>query len=97
MEAAAQPIVSPKNGKATLGTMIKDMENKPSKWTFPLDEGNVGVVISMSKSLWLNHFRHGTQPRDDHTLPEADAAVHLAIPLVRYFAGGIVTPAQPGD
>jgi hypothetical protein len=95
VEAAAQPVVSPKNGKATLGTMIKDMENRPSKWAFPLDDGTVGVVIAMCKSLWSNHFRHGTQPREDHTLREADAAVHLAIPLVRYFAGGILTPSTP--
>jgi hypothetical protein len=97
VEAAAQPVVSPKNGRATLGTMIKDMENKPSKWAFPLDEGNVGVVIAMCKSLWSNHFRHGTQPREDHTLPEADTAVHLAIPLVRYFAGGIVAPVVASE
>jgi hypothetical protein len=95
VEAAAPPIVSPNNDKATLGTIIKDMESKPSKWAFALDDDNLEVVISMCKSLWSNHFRHGTQPRDDHTLREADAAVHLAIPLVRYFAGGIVAVVAP--
>jgi hypothetical protein len=97
VEAAAQPIVAPKNSRATLGTMIKDMENKPSKWKFALDDGSVEVVIAMCKSLWTNHFRHGTQVREDHTLPEADAAVHLAIPLVRYFGGGIVAPVAPSE
>jgi hypothetical protein len=90
VEAAAQPVVSPKNQRATLGTMLKDMKQKPTKWAFALGS-DVAVVISMGETLWTNHFRHGTQAREDHTLEEADAAVHLAIPLVRYFTGGILT------
>lgn len=89
VEAAAHSVVSPTNAKATLGTMIRDLKAKPEKWTFAL--GDLGTVIAMAETLWTNHFRHGTQQRDDHTLAEADAAVHLAIPLVRYFAGGLVT------
>ena len=89
VEAAAHSVVSPSNTKATLGTMIRDLNAKPEKWAFAL--GDVQTVITMAEALWSNHFRHGTQQRDDHTLAEADAAVHLAIPLVRYFAGGLVT------
>jgi hypothetical protein len=81
IEVAAQPVVSPANAKATLGTIVRDMRAKPSKWTFAL--GDLDLIIDMADRVWTQHFRHGTQPRDDHTLEEADAALHLAIPLAR--------------
>jgi hypothetical protein len=89
VEAAGQPIILPKSNKATLGTMIASMKAKPSKWSFAL--GDFDTVIAMSETLWTNHIRHGTDARTDHVLQEADAALHLAIPLVRYFAGGLIT------
>lgn len=88
VEAAAHPVVSPGNGRATLGTMIRDLRTKPAKWRFAL--GDVELVIAMSERLWTSHIRHGTGPRTAHTAAEADAALHLAIPLVRFFAGGLV-------
>jgi hypothetical protein len=88
IEAAAQPVVSPANNRATLGTIVRDMRAKPSKWEFDL--GDVDLVIDMADRVWVEHFRHGTQPRTDHTLSEADVALHLAIPLVRFFVGGLV-------
>jgi len=51
----------------------------------------------MTSRIWTNHFRHGTQPRGDNTLEEADAAVHLAIPLVRYFVGGLIKPSEGAE
>jgi hypothetical protein len=92
IEVAAQPVVLPANPNATLGQIISAMNDKPSKWAFPL--GDLCLVTDMSERVWTNHFRHGTQPRDDHTPEEADAAVHLAIPLVRFFLGGLVQPAD---
>jgi hypothetical protein len=88
IEAAAQPIVTPDDQAATLGKMISAMRDKPEKWTFAL--GDLDLIIDMADRLWTNHFRHGTQPRNDHTLEEADAALHLAIPLVRFFVGGLI-------
>jgi hypothetical protein len=70
-------------------TALRDLKAKPSKWTFTL--GDLDPVIAMMERLWTSPIRHGTDVRTDHTQPEADAAVHLAIPLVRYFAGGLVT------
>lgn len=89
VEAAAHPVVSPGNGRATLGTMIRDLRAKPATWRFAL--GDVELVIAMSERLWTSHIRHGTGPRTAHTAAEADTALHLAIPLVRFFAGGLVT------
>lgn len=88
IEAAAQPIVSPANGKATLGTIIRDLEAKPEKWTFAL--GDLDIVIALARRIWTTQLRHGTQERDPPTEEEADAVVHMAIPLVRYFAGGLI-------
>jgi hypothetical protein len=92
IEAAAQPVVTPHDTQATLGKIIAAMRDKPSKWTFAL--GDLGTVIAMMDQVWTNHFRHGTQQRDDHTPQEADAAVHLALPLVRFFVGALIQPAQ---
>jgi hypothetical protein len=91
VEAAAQSIISPRNATATLGTINRDMKAKPSKWTFAL--GDISLVIEMSERLWSSNVRHGTDLRPEHTLEEADAALHLAIPLVRYFSGGLILPA----
>lgn len=89
VEAAAQPVISPKNLRATLGTIIRDMDASRAKRTFAL--GDVDIVIEMAQRVWSTHYRHGTQVQGDHTQAEADAAVHLAIPLVRYFAGGLIS------
>ena len=68
------------------------MKEKRSKWTFAL--GDLDVVIEMTERLLTNRFRHGTQIRGENTLKEADAAVHLAIPLVKFFVGGLVETSQ---
>jgi hypothetical protein len=95
VEAAAKPIVLPNDSKATLGKMIAAIEAKSSKWTFVL--GDVAEVATMCSLLWTHQLdRHGT---DDEAAPltvsleQADAAIHLAITLVRYFAGGLVKVA----
>jgi hypothetical protein len=91
VEAVAKPIVTPNDQNATLGKMITAIETKPSKWAFVL--GRPEDVAAMCKLIWKSQFdRHGT---DDESVPlnaspeEADAAVHTAITLVRYFAGGL--------
>jgi len=93
IEAAAQPVVSPNDTTATLGKMLSAMRAKPEKWTFAL--GDLDLIIGMAGRVWTEHMRHGTdQRRTDHTLQEADAALHLAIPLVRYFSGGLIVLAE---
>jgi hypothetical protein len=96
VEAAAQPIVSPKHAKATLGTIIGDIKAKPTKWTITF--GSIDTVIGMCQAIWTNHLRHGTdpRPRTDHTVEEADEALYLAITLVRLFAGGHVRAGSGG-
>lgn len=87
IEAAGWPIVSPKNQRATLGTMIRDVKAKPEKWTTVI--GHVDTVLKMMQAIWDSHSgRHGT---DSNTKPanvsqeQAEAAVHLAVTLVQLF------------
>jgi hypothetical protein len=91
VEAAAHPVIQPAHATATLGTMLGQMRATPNKWSFVLND--IDTVIAMAQTLWGNHYRHGTALRDDHTLEEADAAVHLALSLVRFFTGNAVTTA----
>lgn len=88
-EAALAPLVSPQNAKQTLGTMIKDLGNKPSKWSFVIADGttsNVGTVLGMMRTLWEGQTsRHGgANPTRAETLEEARAGLHLAAALVQF-------------
>lgn len=92
VEAVAKPVILPNSHKATLGTMIAAMRDKPEKWEVTL--GSVDDVRRMMEQIWTNQLdRHGT---DDETVPltvspeQADVAVHWAIAVVRLFAGGHV-------
>jgi hypothetical protein len=96
VEAAAKPVVSPNNARATLGTIIADLRNKPSKWTVSLEAASVENVADLASMIWTSQLhRHGT---DDETVPlsvsqeEADAAFYIAIGLVRLFAGKHIRP-----
>jgi hypothetical protein len=89
VEAAAHPVVQPNHDTATLGSILGEMRSRRELWAFVL--GDIDLVIDMAERLWTTHIRHGTDVRTDHSVPEADAALHLAIPLVRFFAGGLVS------
>ena len=92
VEAAFAGRVSPQNGKQTLGTMIRDISAKPSKWRFELASSTDGVetVVKMMRLLWVGQTsRHGgLSTTRDETLDEARAAVHLAATLVQYGVSG---------
>lgn len=93
VEAAMAQRVSPQNGKQTLGTMIRDVAAKPSKWTFALagaDDSGVETVLLMMRLLWNGQTsRHGgVNATRDETVDEAKAAVHLAASLVQFGVSG---------
>lgn len=91
VESALAPLVSPQNARQTLGTMIKDVENKPGKWKFILDgSGGVDLVLAMMRTLWAGQTsRHGGPAQTRVETPaEAQAAVHLAATLVQYGSSG---------
>jgi hypothetical protein len=95
VEVVAPPVVIPDDPKATLGKVIKALEDKPEKWTVDLAEATPEQVTGMAKMLWQAQFdRHGTDNEDvplNVSQDQADAAVHIAIALVRLFAGGHVS------
>lgn len=95
VEAAGKPIISPRDGDATLGKMIRAIRDAPQKFAFVL--GEVEAVLPVMEAMWTTHRRHGT---DDREAPmgmspeEADATVHLAITLVRWLTSGAFSRAS---
>lgn len=98
VEDAAIPVVSPTDRLATLGKVIKQLEDQ-SGWSVPMQREHdsapsVDVVINMARMLWHGqHDRHGGQPSapGDVSIEEATVAVSLAVSLVHLFTSGLVT------
>jgi hypothetical protein len=89
VEAVAKPVILPSSDRATLGTMIAAMRDKPEKWETTL--GKVDDVLAMMRILWTNQLdRHGT---DDDSIPvsvsleQADAAFATSLNLVHLSLG----------
>ena len=104
VECAMRPVVAPANTKATLGTMIRDLELKPAKWKAVLDSASGGAILqvtAMARLVWSSQFdRHGDP---DVEVPlsvspaQAEAALHLAAALVHLFSHGVVTVAASSE
>jgi hypothetical protein len=100
VEDAAIPVVSPMNSNATLGTVLRQMEDQ-ADWTLPLDREHprapsLEVLIAMMRMLWHGqHDRHGGQPSapGDVSVEEATIAVSLAVTLVNLFSSALVSRA----
>jgi len=97
IEVVAIPVVSPKNTTATLGTVIRDMRAAPQKWLVGLHhsdrEAQTLAVVQTLELVWKGQLRHGDPRPDvplDVTPPEAEAALHLAIAMVKWFRDGTV-------
>jgi hypothetical protein len=96
IEVVAKPVVTPDDGSATLGKIIRAIRDKPEKWETVLDKSSPLQVADLADLVWRGQLdRHGT---DEPSAPlnvkqeEADAAVHLAVPLVRLFVSGGIRP-----
>ncbi|WP_300908961.1 hypothetical protein [Corynebacterium stationis] len=99
IEAALWPIVLPQNRKATLGTIEKALQAKPSKWTFGLESNSIGGVETLHallKLVWPNPDRHGTGESRTPSQDEAEAVLHTAITIVQWVRGGLLRPADIG-
>jgi hypothetical protein len=103
VEVAAIPIDIPNDSSATLGKVIAALRAAPSKWLVVLTPSGgsdpVETVTHMCELLWKSQWdRHGVADESvplNVSLPEAQAAVHLASTLVQWFKSGAVTLAQP--
>jgi hypothetical protein len=95
VEAAAKPVVTPNDDKATLGKMVPALRDRPDKRDAVLAAepafDKVAVVSVMAEFLWQGHTdRHGTPDRVPVTQEQAEAAVHLAALLVQWFTAGSI-------
>jgi hypothetical protein len=95
IEVVGKPVVSPDNGRTTLGTMIRDMRSKPEKWTTDSEADNdVLHVVGMMEMVWQGHYRHGDESTPVSVSEEgAIMAVNLAVVLVQWFRSGYVRRA----
>lgn len=90
VEEAGASVVSPKNRRATLGTMLRDMRAH-GDWKLDLPGSGADAPISMIEALWTGQeSRHGGNDYRLTTQTEAEAAVLLAVPLVQWFSSGAV-------
>lgn len=95
VEVAARPVVTPTDAMATLGKMINALRDAPRKWDVilagPPNFDRVEVVRSMAALLCKGQTdRHGNAEPVPVTQEQAEAAVHLAILLVQWFATGAI-------
>jgi hypothetical protein len=97
VEAAAAPVVSPNNAKATLGTIIGNLKQAPGKWELAIlgpDRAprDIASLLAMLELLWQGQSdRHGGVVSTVPIPPEAaPMAVHLAVSLVQWFQSGAV-------
>jgi len=98
VEAAAIPIISPNNSKATLGSVIGQLRSTPQKWQVVLARGidvhggepteSIEIVTNLAALLWVNQAdRHApVQPIQQR---QAEMAVHIALTLVQVFTQSI--------
>jgi hypothetical protein len=64
VEAAAIPLISPRNPRATLGTVLRDLDNSKTQWQLaisgPDGTGNITPLLAMIRLLWQGQSdRHG--------------------------------------
>ena len=91
------PVISPSNKSATLGTVLRQLEDQ-GDWALPMyrehsNAPSTDVVIAMARLLWHGqHDRHGGQPMAPGNVSpeEAIVAVGIATTLIHWFAAGIV-------
>ncbi|GAB3796148.1 hypothetical protein GCM10028798_05750 [Humibacter antri] len=102
IEDAAVPVVSPANGSATLGTVLKQIEDQ-ADWQLPMGREHSkspsgDVVVSLMRLVWHGqHDRHGGQPSAPGavTPEEARVAVTTAVVLVDWFTDRLVERHSP--
>ena len=85
IESAIRSIVSPNKGKATLGTMINEIKDKPSKWRTRFDGDDSAGVVSLTnflQAIWEAHVRHGSDEYALVTLEQARDVCQVALLVV---------------
>ena len=104
VEAAAKPVVLPKDPGATLGKMHPALREGWKKFAIELGGSAVGpqekarIVAEMMQLLWKGQLdRHGSDNADvplTVSQEQAEAAAHMALLLVEWFQTGGVRSAK---
>lgn len=96
VEAAAWKIITPKNDKSTLGTMIKDLPAQASAGKIEngfkdkRENDSVEVIVGLMRRLWEGQTdRHATGNYIEPNQAEAEAAVHISLTLCHLFSKGV--------
>ena len=97
IEEQTCPLVSPRNSKATLGTVIRDLRNQGGQWELSIGDTGTGqpaaidALIDMLALLWKGQSRHaGSQNSRQQTQAEAEAAVHMSAALTQWLTSGVL-------
>ncbi len=90
IEAAAKPVVTPRDSRTTLGKMITAMSDASHKWTTDSNASDdIDAAIAMMDLIWKGYRRHGdpNQPAEA-TVETAQMLVQCAALLVHWFRSG---------
>jgi hypothetical protein len=92
VESAAIPLVTPNDGKATLGTIRGQLRSQAKDFEFAIVPTTIAPVIDAISALWEGQSdRHGLPDGVRPISQEStEAAVALAITLVHWFTSGSV-------
>ena len=97
IEELTCPLVCPRNEKATLGVVVRDLRNQRAKWQLSIEDTSTGQyadidsLIQMLELLWKGQSRHGGNPNSRRqTQAEAEAAVHMAAALTQWLSARIL-------
>jgi hypothetical protein len=90
VESAAIPVLTPNDRKATLGTLIGQLESQATLYTTAsASAGNDGIqaVVAMMRMLWQQQTdRHGADPTVQATQERVEMLLPVAAALVHTFA-----------
>jgi hypothetical protein len=90
------PVVVPidRQGKATLGQVLKLLEDKSGNWRLVLhgsdNSRSVAPLVSMLRLIWPNPDRHGGSNQRQPSLAESQAVVHLTITIVQWARDNVL-------
>ena len=98
MEAAAWPVITPKNDSATLGHILGELRANPEKWKSAITEKVPGITsMTLSNAMqmvWEGHTdRHGTANPVAVTQEAAEQAVFTAVMVCAFFNRNYVEAA----
>ena len=100
IETLLKPIVSPKNDKATIGSMVSALRQSPDKWKCKLPDREyksngetnvkpgIEVFIDTLATIGYQHDRHGSDQPQDVDEATARSVLFLATTVVGWLRDG---------